>query len=218
MGFSGWPPEALAFYEGLEADNSKAYWIAHKALYESAVQAPMAALCESLADQFGAAKIFRPYRDVRFSKDKTPYKTAIAAAAEGEAGTGYYVMLSTAGLYAGAGYYMMASDQLARYRAAVADDGTGPELSAALDKLPRGYALGEPGMKVTPRGYPRDHPRAELLRYKSVHIGRQFPPAKWLHTAKARDRVIEAWTAGQPVFDWLDHHVGPSTLPPPDAF
>ena len=104
MGFRGFPPEALTFYEGLEADNSKAYWTANKRIYEDCVRAPMEMLCESLQAEFGPMRIFRPYRDVRFSKDKSPYKTAIAAAGEGEGGTGYYVMLSATGLYAGAGY------------------------------------------------------------------------------------------------------------------
>lgn len=79
MSFDGWPEEALEFYEGLAADNSKAYWTAHKAVYEDAVLRPMTGLLEELAAEFGEAKIFRPYRDVRFSADKSPYKTHIGA-------------------------------------------------------------------------------------------------------------------------------------------
>jgi uncharacterized protein (DUF2461 family) len=79
----GFPEEALVFYEGLEADNTKAYWTDHKAVYERAVREPLDALLAELAPEFGTAKVFRPYRDVRFSKDKTPYKTAAAAVVEG---------------------------------------------------------------------------------------------------------------------------------------
>ena len=82
MKFSGWPIEAVEFYEGLAADNSKTYWMAHKGVYDESVYAPMAALLAELAGEFGAGKIFRPYRDVRFSKDKTPYKTGIYAILE----------------------------------------------------------------------------------------------------------------------------------------
>src|ERR1051325_11884594 len=77
MAFRGWPAEALEFYEGLEADNSKTYWTAHKTVYDEKVHAPMLALLAELEPEFGAGKIFRPYRDVRFSADKSPYKTAI---------------------------------------------------------------------------------------------------------------------------------------------
>ena len=79
MTFSGWPIEAVEFYEGLEADNSKVYWQEHKAVYDRFVKAPMEELLAELADEFGAGRLFRPYRDVRFSADKTPYKTNCAA-------------------------------------------------------------------------------------------------------------------------------------------
>ena len=81
MAFSGWPAEALDFYEGLTADNSRSYWARHKQVYEEQVLGPMTDLVDELAPEFGEPKIFRPYRDIRFSKDKTPYKTQIAATA-----------------------------------------------------------------------------------------------------------------------------------------
>ena len=110
----GWPAEALEFYDGLEADNSKAYWTEHKAVYEDTVLRPMTELVEELAPEFGDAKIFRPYRDIRFSPDKSPYKTHIGALI----GTGY-VQLSAEGLAAGDGMYGMSPIQLGRYRQAV---------------------------------------------------------------------------------------------------
>ena len=79
MTFSGWPEEALDFYDELAADNTKTYWTANKAVYEEKILRPMADLTEELAAEFGEPKIFRPYRDVRFSPDKTPYKTHIGA-------------------------------------------------------------------------------------------------------------------------------------------
>ncbi|MGZ5371976.1 DUF2461 family protein, partial [Aeromicrobium sp.] len=70
--FTGFPEAALDFYDDLEVDNTKAFWEAHKSTYANAVAAPMKALTAALEDEFGAAKVFRPYRDVRFAKDKTP--------------------------------------------------------------------------------------------------------------------------------------------------
>jgi len=125
MAFHGWPVEALEFYEGLEADNSKAYWQRNREVYETKVRAPMEALLEELAPEWGEGRPFRPYRDVRFSQDKTPYKTHIGAMV-GEFG---YVQLNADGLAAGSGIYDMAPDQLERFRAAVAAEGSGGELA-----------------------------------------------------------------------------------------
>ena len=97
MAFSGWPEEALDFYDGLAVDNTKSYWTEHKAVYEDKILRPMTELTEELAAEFGEPKIFRPYRDVRFSADKTPYKTHIGATV-GDTG---YLQLSAEGLGAG---------------------------------------------------------------------------------------------------------------------
>ncbi|HZB72562.1 MAG TPA: DUF2461 domain-containing protein [Acidimicrobiales bacterium] len=218
MPFRGWPAEAIAFYEGLEADNSKAYWTANKATYEECVRAPFLALADEVRDEVGELRLFRPYRDVRFSKDKTPYKTAAGAAGELEGGSVVYVQLSAAGLFVASGYYQPAADQLERFRVAVADDRSGPQLEEVVASLrQQGFDIGGEALKVAPRGFARDHPRVALLRHKGVTAGRTFAPARWLSTAKARDRVLDTWRAAAPLHTWLDRHVGPSTLPPDDA-
>src|SRR5437763_1894650 len=130
MAFKGWQAEALEFFEGLEADNSKAYWQDHKADYEKLVKAPMEELLAALNKEFGEGRIFRPYRDVRFSKDKAPYKTNIAATLS----KGGYVSLSSEGLGAGSGYYGLMPDQLDRFRRAVDDDRTGKPLARLVDR------------------------------------------------------------------------------------
>jgi uncharacterized protein (TIGR02453 family) len=128
MGFSGWPTAALEFYEGLESDNSKAYWTKHKAVYTDQVLRPMEELLDELAPEFGPPKIFRPYRDIRFSSDKTPYKTHIGATL---GGTGY-VQLSADGLSVGTGMWHLEADELVKYRAAVAGpDGAEPSATLA---------------------------------------------------------------------------------------
>ncbi len=208
--FKGWPDRALAFYEGLEADNSKAYWLDHKEVYERDVRAPMEALLAQLRDEFGESQLFRPYRDTRFSKDKSPYKTAIAA----RIGQGY-VSLSAGGLLAGMGTYHMEPDQLERYRAAVMADRTGRRLAAAVDDL-RAAGLDVHAMetlKTAPRGFPKDHPRIGLLRMKGLVASRHWPPASWLHTARAKTRVVEVFRAAAPLLSWLDAQVGPPRVP-----
>jgi uncharacterized protein (TIGR02453 family) len=210
MGFKGWPVSALEFYEGLEADNSKTYWTEHKETYEQDVRGPMVALLAELAGEFGEGRLFRPYRDIRFSSDKSPYKTSIAA----EVGPSGYVALSADGLIVGAGMYHLAPDQLERYRRAVLDDAAGPDLVGRIADLEKAKATahGSDPLKTAPKGYPKDHPRAELLRYKGLVAMRQWPPAGWLGTAGARNRVVEVLRASRPLCGWLDEHVGPSTL------
>ncbi|MGQ0804910.1 MAG: DUF2461 domain-containing protein [Actinomycetota bacterium] len=211
MTFRGWPAEAIEFFEGLEADNSKTYWQDHKPVYEKQVRAPMDELLAELEPNFGEGKVFRPYRDVRFSKDKSPYKTSIAATlAEGG-----YISLSAEGLGAGSGMYMPARDQLERFRRAIADDRTGKKLAGIVDGL-RGAGIevtAHDVLKTAPRGYPKDHPRIELLRHKGLIAWKQWPVAGWMGTAKAKDRVVEFLRAAGPLNAWLDKNVGPSELP-----
>jgi len=216
--FKGWPSAALEFYVGLESDNSKTYWTAHKDAYEGSVREPFLALSQAVEREFGPLRLFRPYRDTRFSKDKTPYKTAAAAVTESQGGAAYYVMISAEGLYAGSGYYMLAPDQLERYRAGVADARKGPTLASAVDALRKQkYEVdARESLKRVPRGIDPEHPRAELLKMKGMHVGRLFGAPQWLHTAAARDRILATWRDAAPVNRWLDRHVGPSTAPPPE--
>jgi uncharacterized protein (TIGR02453 family) len=169
----------------------------------------MAALVEELAPEFGEPRIFRPYRDVRFSKDKSPYKTNIAAVI----GDGY-ITLSAEGLGAGSGMWRMARDQLEAYRRAVADDKTGEELERVISAMERqGVAVhGHEVLKTTPRGHPADHPRVGLLRYKGVTAWQQWPVEPWLGTPAARDRVAGFLSASRPLGQWLEENVGPSKL------
>ncbi len=207
--FKGWPAEAFDFYDGLEADNSKAYWQANKDVYERDVHGPMTALLADLAAEFGEGKIFRPYRDVRFSRDKSPYKTAIGATLAG----GGYVQLSANGLGAGCGMYMMEPDQLERYRAAVSDDRSGASLLGLIAVLDGQHieVSGHDVLKTAPRGYPKDHPRIELLCYKGLVAWKQWSPGPLLGTAKVRGGVAQFFRACEPLTSWLDDHVGPST-------
>jgi uncharacterized protein (TIGR02453 family) len=211
--FEGFPDEGLVFYEGLEADNSKTYWTRHKADYETHVRAPLLALVEELAPEFGTAKVFRPYRDVRFSHDKTPYKTHQGAVltVEGRAGA-WYVQISAEGLHVAGGMWRMESDQVDRFRRAVADDVQGPRLADEVDRLAKAD-FGISGERLTrvPSGHAADAPRVELLKHKSLHASRVWEPAEWLHDRRALEEVRSAWREMRALNDWLADNVGATT-------
>lgn len=218
MRFSGFPDEAFEFYEGLQADNSKAYWNDHKAIWETCVRDPMTALVEELQPELGGSvKVFRPYRDVRFAADKSPYKTNQGAWISDQTGDGgLYVHIDANGLLVASGYHTTSSDQVERYRAAVLDDRTGPLLADVVDGLRRdGYQIGGDRMKTRPRGVPEDHPRVDLLRHRSLTAHRTWEPAAWIHTRRALDRVRKAWERMIPLNAWLVDNVGASRQPQP---
>jgi uncharacterized protein (TIGR02453 family) len=212
MRFEGWPPEAITWFEGLEADNSRAYFQSTRPVYDRCVRGPLEALLAEVADEFGEAKVFRPNRDVRFSKDKSPYKDHAAAAIGRPEGGAYYVHLSADGLLASAGYPLMANDQVDRFRRAVAHDATGPDLDAIVARLrsQRFEISGHEPVKTAPRGYRRDHPRIELIRHRDLFVNRHHPPGAWLATRKALERVTGTWRAAAALLAWFDQNVGPS--------
>ena len=209
--FSGFPREAIAFYEGLAADNSKAYFETHRETYETCVREPLEELVHELSPHYGGAKVFRPHRDTRFSKDKSPYKLAAAAIARPSDASvgGTYVELSAAGLRVGGGVVHLEREQLAKVRRAIDEDLHGRALEDAFAHAERaGLTLFEPELKTAPRGWPKDHPRVGLLRRKAFVAVAMHAPAKWLATPKAKDRVVEAWEAVGPLNAWLDGHAG----------
>jgi uncharacterized protein (TIGR02453 family) len=204
--FTGIPIAALDFYEDLEADNSKTFWTAHKSVYDESVRAPLEALGTALAAEFGPPKVFRPYRDVRFAKDKTPYKTNQGVSFGDSA---RYLHISAAGLFVAGGYWDTSSPQVAKLREAVADDRTGLQLEKALAAVRRaGFEIGGNTLSRVPTGYPKDHARAELLKHKSLTGHRELGAPAWLPTKKAVGEVTKAFRALSPLVDWLEDHVG----------
>jgi uncharacterized protein (TIGR02453 family) len=203
MSFHGFPEAALDFYEGLEADNSKAYWTDHKAVYDESVAAPMRELLDELEPEFGVAKTSRPYRDVRFSKDKSPYKTrhyAVIISPD----RALYVGIDAHGLHLGGGRHESSPDQVARLREAVADGTTGPGLVSILETLRRkGFEVGGDQLKRVPKPWDALHPREDLLRYKTIIGWVDIEPEPWLHTAKAKTKVMSTWRALEPLNAWL---------------
>jgi uncharacterized protein (TIGR02453 family) len=204
MGFTGFPVAALDFYDDLEMDNTKSFWAEHKGVYESNVRAPMTALVAELEAEFGAAKVFRPYRDVRFAKDKTPYKTHQGAFVAVAPRTGWYVQVSAAGVRTSAGFYDADGPQLAAYRTAVDEVRRGTELEGILaDLAAAGYAISGEQLKTAPRGYDREHPRIGLLRHKQLFAGREIGFEPVVHTPELLDLVRDDWRATRPLVEWL---------------
>ncbi len=218
--FQGFGDSALDFYEGLAADNSTTYWQQHKAVYDSAIAEPMKALASALEPEFGEIKIFRPYRDLRFSADKRPYQEHASMgtrAGETEGHGGCYLSLTAEGLMLAGGYHQPAKDQLERFRTLQDDDGAAADLDATLASLERqGFVLsaGAP-VRTAPRGWSRDHPRIALIRRTSLVVVRHEEPRDWLFDPRCLDVVTAAWRDVGTWNAWLDARVGPSTLPTP---
>jgi uncharacterized protein (TIGR02453 family) len=204
--FTGIPTAALDFYEDLEADNTKSFWTARKHIYDESVRAPLEALAADLEKQFGPAKLFRPYRDVRFAKDKTPYKTH-QGVWFGE--TSRYLQVSAAGLFVAAGYWEMSPQQTDRFRRAVADDVAGSNLERAVAAVTKArFDIGGRQLTRVPSGYDRDHSRSGLLRYKTLTARHEIGCPAWLSTNRAKTEITKAFRAVTPLVAWLDTHVG----------
>lgn len=212
--FTGIPAEAAEFYAQLEEHPTREWWAEHKGTYERDVRAPMTALVTALAPEFGEQHVFRPNRDVRFSHDKTPYKTHQGAYCAPGDGGAYYVHIDADGLFAGGGCYRMARDQLARYRRAVDADLPGERLAAVLaDLRAAGYEVMGDRLATRPRGIAADHPRLELLRHTSLSARRDWGLPAWMATPRALDEVRSAWDGVRPLVEWLGTHVGVTQEP-----
>jgi uncharacterized protein (TIGR02453 family) len=201
--FKGWPEDFQRFFIGLELDNSKKYFEANRRTYEDAVKAPMLALIESLEAEYGPGKVFRANRDIRFSKDKSPYKTNIAAVV-GMHGKGGYLSLDARGMTVASGRYEMSPEELAKFRKKAAADATGSQLAAIVARLKKsGHGLGGEELKRVPAPWPQDHPRADLLRRKSLYVWKNYGLQPWLGSAGARRYVVKLWTDAEPLNDWF---------------
>ncbi len=203
--FAGWKGDFKGFFLGLQLNNSKAYFESHRKQYEHDVKAPMVALLADLESEFGSARLSRPNRDIRFSADKSPYKTNIYASTS----AGGYIALDADGLVAGGGRYMMEPSQLVLYREAVAAKASGEKIAAIVAALrSNGYGVQGQELKRVPSPHPQDHPRGELLKHKRLIYWRRWAIEPWIATAKARERVRQAWVDGKDLDAWLARHLG----------
>ncbi len=208
--FQGIPAGAFRFYADLQDNNNREWWLEHKDGYQSLVRGPLASLLEELEPRFGPGKLFRPNRDIRFSLDKSPYKTAQGAFASGQEGVGYYLQISAEGLLVGGGYHSHSPAQLARYRNSVDASGTGESLRHIVDAVAAaGFAVEGEKLKTVPHGYARDHPRAELLKHKSLAASVDLGQPEWLDTPAAVQEITRLWDELRPLVDWVSRHAAP---------
>jgi uncharacterized protein (TIGR02453 family) len=205
MAFSGFGKGAIGFYEDLALHNSRDWWHTNKRRYEDEIRRPMEELLEDVSDEFGEAKLFRPNRDTRFSNDKSPYKTNIAAVIHQDGGGSVYVSLAAEGMHVGGGAYHPERPQLARLREAIADDRTGKQLEKIAADLRRAKAdvTAHDVLKTAPRGYSAEHPRIDLLRMAGIIGIWEHRPGAWVSTGKAKDRVVDGWRKLEPLNAWL---------------
>lgn len=214
--FSGFTPDSFGFFAELEANNNKVWWEANKARYEASVRGPLLALLEQVATEFGTSKVYRPYRDTRFSGDKTPYKDRAAAAVFGKSGTGLYIEVSARGLDLGGGYWMPGKDQLERFRSVADDVRLFGDLEATVEELEAaGFGMyQQDALKTAPKGFAADHPRIHLLRLKHMVVEKLIAPQEWMYLPTAADEIRNQWLQVMVFNDWLASMVGPSTEPP----
>lgn len=210
--FEGFSNDGFRFYRELHRDNSKAFWEANKHRYLASVRAPLEALAAELEGAFGEWHVFRPYRDLRFSKDKRPYKERAALQFGGRgpgAVGGQYLQIGAEGLFLAVGTYYLHDEPLKRYRRAVADDRLGSELEEIVAELvAKGHALAGESLKRAPQGFTEDHPRIELLRRKGLVATQHHPPEEWMYGPEAVDRVARFFADGERLSYWFRARLG----------
>lgn len=207
---AGIPGAACEFYAELEQNNNREWWLAHKDQYHDLVKAPLESALAKLTPAFGSAKMFRPHRDMRFSLDKAPYKTAQGAFVSNYEGVGFYLQLSADGLLLGGGYHSFSPAQLSRYRSAVDATSSGEALVAIIDSLATaGFTIDGEMLKTVPRGFPKDHPRAELLKHKTLNASVRPGRPDWMGTAELTFEVGARWEQLRPLVDWVVRYAAP---------
>ena len=215
--FQGFPG-AMAFLEGLKANNDRAWFNLHKEAYERDLKTPADAFAATLSPELAelagqpvSAKVFRVHRDVRFSRDKTPYNThlhigftPVQPAAEPRRG-GYYFGLEPGKLTVGVGVFGFEPSELERYRRAAINDGA--ELARILAAL--GTRVDEPELKRVPAPFAADHPHAQALRRKSLTAWRDLDSLDQLGGPALAGTVLAAFTQLNPLNDWLTEALRP---------
>lgn len=224
--FRGFEREALQFFHELSVEMNREWFEANKDRYKRLWVEPMTALLADVAGalarsyapvKLGAPKLFRIHRDVRFSKDKTPYKTHAAGMlplhakkpVDGGA-TALYLHLGVEDEYLGSGTYFFDDKQIVRWRKLVAANPSGTEIAALVKRLRgRGYEVGgHDDYKKVPKGFAPDHPRADMLRMRGLTAAFPAIPRGLIHKPAFADWIIEHGRATAPLVGWLYKRVG----------
>ncbi len=218
--FDGFPKGSIGFFKRLKKNNNREWFLKHKEEYEETLKFPMqclvATLSRELRDElpemeFNPRKaIFRIHRDVRFSKNKAPYKTNIAAAVElkgkkkSTETPGLYVGIEPGSIFVGGGLYMPYGEQLKSIRKAIANR---PDeyLSVVEDKRFKkvfGGIMGEKLMKA-PLGFPKDHPMIEHLKHKQFFVGKEWDDEALCYSKRFASVVADVFRDTMPLVRWL---------------
>lgn len=219
-GEKGLGAETLEFLAGIEAHNEKGWFEEHRAEHDLHYKQAGVELVEALGPKLAklvpglswearqGASLARIHRDIRFSKDKRPYKDHLTAwfwTGDLDTAPGLFLRLTAKHAMTGAGVWHFDDAQLAAFRAAVLDDTRGAALAKLLAKAQReGASLNEPERARVPKGLPADHPRAELLKLDGIRLFQEWPLGKLVPgTAPFLDRCVEAWSPAAPLVKWL---------------
>jgi uncharacterized protein (TIGR02453 family) len=219
--FDGFADREGRFFRALARNQKRDWFEAHRREYEQGWLGPMKALLTEIRERIdpffrnhvlAQPKVFRIYRDVRFSKDKSPYKTHIGGyiALDGSgqgpsAAAPLYLHIAADELFVAAGQYMMDGEQLARFREAVLDERRGTALAAILRTLTRGgFAVGShETLQRVPRGFDAGHPRADLLRRKGLIVTFPDLPRRLLVSDELVAWLVRHTKRAAPLVDWV---------------
>ncbi len=225
--FDGFSPAAFQFLVELRANNNREWFNEHKQVYQEAIVEPALAFIVALGERLraihpdlnvdtrtnGAGSLMRIYRDTRFSKDKTPYKTNVGIVwwqGEGKKmeRPGFYFHLAPESSWVGGGLYMFPPPALEAFQVAVDDPTRGAALQGVLEQLQaKGFRIWGERYKRVPQGYSADHPRADLLKYKGLFAASpDFPPAV-LGSPELVDACYDICAAQAPLQQWLLENV-----------
>ncbi len=235
--FGGFSPKAMTFLRGLTKNNRKEWFEEHRGEYEQFLKQPLAQLIEevdvrlatSTPEIIGSPKksSFRIHRDVRFSKDKSPYKTHVACwffhrdaghgvggdAAHG--GAGFYFHMAPTGSFCGGGIWMPPRPALNKIRQSLADDQEGFEEIVLSPGFKRRFGALDPEAMLTrmPRGFDPEHPAGTWLRHQSFTAGRELTNDE-IQSAKLPDTLGKHFAAMAPFIRWLNGALGlkPSSM------
>jgi uncharacterized protein (TIGR02453 family) len=191
--FPGFPQQALQFFQEIRENNNKAWFDQHKDDYAHYVQQPaqdfvmaLGAKLQEIAGGIsfdpslsGSGSILRIYRDIRFSPDKTPYKTYLAmrfweGANRKEVYSGLFIWLDSTGAGLHLGQHEFSKEYLSAFRDAVDNPQSGAELQKALSAIQPHARIGGEKFTNVPRGFAQDHPRGDLLKYKGLHANTEL--------------------------------------------
>lgn len=208
--FEGFPADALEFLRELGQHNDKVWFDANRERYERVVRGPMTALVRDLEGLFGPGKLFRQHRDIRFSKDKRPYKEWAAATVGGHRGeAARYVHLGREAMFIAAGAHKLDRERLTRFRHAVTAKTSGEALEAIVTALAaKGYDIGGKTLSRGPRDADPEHPRIELLKHTGITMARRYEAGPWLQDPdEVTTRVVEVFGDAEPLIGWARDHL-----------